>query len=132
MKNKLSYQKAKDIFFNYIVGGCIGIEFLIALLVYLVAILYIPTQNGDNIEHIHSSFLVANGNIPYKDFFQHHNPLMWYLFAPLVKVFEYNTVIIEIVCFISFLIFLKSLVYVYKINVEFLNNKFYSLKYLSR
>jgi len=125
MKNKLSYQKAKDIFFNYIVGGCIGIEFLIALLVYLVAILYIPTQNGDNIEHIHSSFLVANGNIPYKDFFQHHNPLMWYLFAPLVKVFEYNTVIIEIVCFISFLIFLKSLVYVYKINVEFLNNKFY-------
>lgn len=22
--------------------------------------------------------------IPYKDFFQHHNPLLWYLFAPFV------------------------------------------------
>lgn len=34
-------------------------------------------------EHIHSAFLVANSRIPYLDFFQHHNPLMWYLLAPV-------------------------------------------------
>lgn len=40
--------------------------------------------NGDNVEHLHSSWLVWQGYIPYKDFFQHHNPLTWYLSAPFV------------------------------------------------
>ena len=124
MQIRLLYQKIKDVIFKYVVGVGIGIEFLLALGVYILAILHIPTQNGDNIEHIHSTFLVANGGVPYKDFFQHHNPLMWYLFAPIVSLFEYNPVVIDIVCFISFLVFLKSLVYVYNISAEFLTNKF--------
>ena len=70
MQIRLLYQKIKDIFFKYIVGLGLGIEFLLALGVYILAILHIPTQNGDNIEHIHSTFLVANGEVPYKDFFQ--------------------------------------------------------------
>lgn len=40
--------------------------------------------NGDNVEHLHASWLVWMGYVPYKDFFQHHNPLTWYLFAPFV------------------------------------------------
>ena len=102
IRDRLSYQNLNDIFFRYIIGLGIALEFVLSLSVYLLAILYIPTQNGDNVEHIHSSFMVANGMVPYRDFFQHHNPLMWYMFAPLVKIFEYNVVILEIVCFISF------------------------------
>lgn len=45
---------------------------------------YILKANGDNVEHLHTSWLVWMGYIPYKDFFQHHNPLTWYLFAPFV------------------------------------------------
>lgn len=40
--------------------------------------------NGDNVEHLHTSWLIWQGYIPYKDFFQHHNPLTWYLSAPFV------------------------------------------------
>lgn len=47
-------------------------------------ILYTETGNGDNVEHLHSTWLVSQGKMPYRDFFQHHNPLMWYLFAPIV------------------------------------------------
>ncbi|MCM1324624.1 MAG: glycosyltransferase family 39 protein [Acetobacter sp.] len=46
--------------------------------------------NGDNVEHLHSSWLIWMGYIPYKDFFQHHNPLMWYLSAPFVAGFIDN------------------------------------------
>jgi hypothetical protein len=45
------------------------------------------TGNGDNVEHLHATWLVAYGSVPYKDFFQHHNPLLWYVFAPIVRHF---------------------------------------------
>lgn len=103
------------------------LDLILVSVFYSLVIAHFPTQNGDNIEHIHSSFLIANGSVPYRDFFQHHNPLLWYIFAPLVKFFQYNTTIAEIVCFISFLVFLKSLVYVYRICEEFLTDKFWAL-----
>ncbi len=41
----------------------------------------------DTFEHIHSAWLVFSGEVPYRDFFQHHNPLLWYLFAPVTGWF---------------------------------------------
>ena len=32
-------------------------------------------KTGDDVEHLHSAWLVFQGQVPYKDFFQHHNPL---------------------------------------------------------
>ncbi len=55
-----------------------------ALWFALWTILYTETGNGDNVEHLHVTWLVAHGKVPYRDFFQHHNPLMWYLFAPFI------------------------------------------------
>jgi hypothetical protein len=43
--------------------------------------------NNDEIEHIHSAWYVKNGHIPYRDFFQHHNPLLWYLLLPFLYLF---------------------------------------------
>jgi len=122
-----SYTKWKELFFKYFPLYAIWVELIIVSVFYALVVAYMPTQNGDNIEHIHSSFLVASGKVPYLDFFQHHNPLLWFLFAPVVQFFAYNATITEIVCFISFLIFLKSLVYVYRIGFEFIGNKFWSL-----
>ncbi len=121
------YNKIKNIFFKYVLNGVIGVEILLSVLLFLMIILNVPTQNGDNVEHIHSSVLVARGLIPYKDFFQHHNPLLWYVFAPIAKLFDYNATLSEVVLFISFLVFLKSLVYVYRIVEEFLANKFWGI-----
>lgn len=71
---------------------------------------YILKANGDNVEHLHASWLVWMGYIPYKDFFQHHNPLTWYLFAPFVadlidnpKIFAvFNIVGVITLCFIAY------------------------------
>lgn len=42
------------------------------------------TGNGDNVEHLHATWLVAQGKVPYKDFFEHHNPFIWLFFSPFV------------------------------------------------
>lgn len=61
------------------------------LLIYAICfaiwtIFFTETGNGDNVEHIHATWLVAYGKIPYRDFFQHHNPLLWYVFSPFFKI----------------------------------------------
>lgn len=47
---------------------------------------FVLKANGDNVEHLHTSWMVWMGFVPYKDFFQHHNPLTWYLSAPLTAL----------------------------------------------
>ncbi|MBR5598867.1 MAG: glycosyltransferase family 39 protein [Alphaproteobacteria bacterium] len=123
-KIELSKNTLKEFFLKYGVGFGIALEFVVILGIYLMLLLNVPTQNGDNVEHIHSSFLIFQGKIPYRDFFQHHNPLMWFIFAPLTGVFSYDVTISEVVGFISFLVFLKSLVYVYHLVNEFIGGKF--------
>lgn len=46
--------------------------------------------NKDEIEHIHSAWYVAHGFVPFRDFFQHHNPLLWYLIAPAIAILGDN------------------------------------------
>ncbi|MBO7333101.1 MAG: glycosyltransferase family 39 protein [Alphaproteobacteria bacterium] len=47
---------------------------------------------GDSIEHINTTWLISTGLVPYRDFFQHHHPLLWYLMIPVVNLFEtYNS-----------------------------------------
>ena len=121
------YFKIKEFFLSKGVLFLVAANVVAATLMYAFLTAYLPTQNGDNIEHIHASFLVALGQVPYRDFFQHHNPLLWYLFAPLTKFFSYNTTIVEVVCLISLLVFLKSLVYMYRISAEFLGSKRWGL-----
>ena len=40
--------------------------------------------DADEIEHVHSTWYVLNGALPYVDFFQHHHSLLWYCLAPLL------------------------------------------------
>lgn len=112
---------------KYAASVALWIDLILVTVLYAQMAAHVPTQNGDNIEHIHSSFLIARGYVPYLDFFQHHNPLLWYLFAPLVGLLAYNATITEIVCIISLLLFLKSLVFVYRISAEFLSDKLWGL-----
>lgn len=124
---KITYQQVKDWGINWLPKAALVLDLVLVAIFYVLVIAHLPTQNGDNIEHIHSSFMVAIGQVPYRDFFQHHNPLLWYIFAPLAKILAYDTTIAEIVCLISFLVFLKSLVYVYRLAAEFLTDKFWAL-----
>lgn len=125
--NKEKYHNIKEALLGKGVMILVAVNVVAATVMYALLTAYMPTQNGDNIEHIHASFLVVLGQVPYRDFFQHHNPFLWYLFAPLTKLFSYNTTIVEVVCLISLLVFLKSLVYVYRIGAEFLGSTRWAL-----
>lgn len=89
----------------------------IALLIIFYASIFSGFQIVDEFEHLHASWLVSIGNIPYLDFFEHHNPLLWYISAPIVSLFYNNAIIFYIMRFVSFIISLLTLLYVYKITL---------------
>lgn len=37
----------------------------------------------DEVEHLHAAWAIAQGQVPYRDFFQNHTPLLYYLLAPV-------------------------------------------------
>ena len=38
----------------------------------------------DEWEHMQASWMIGQGMVPFRDFFEHHHPLMWYLTAPFL------------------------------------------------
>ena len=78
----------KPLKYNVLLEYFIRIVSAILVLYYIGfmvwTIFYTETGNGDNVEHLHSTWLISQGKIPYKDFFQHHNPLLWFVFSPLL------------------------------------------------
>lgn len=78
---------------------------------------------GDVMEHIKASYKVYNGEIPYRDFFEHHNPLLWYLTGWIVNLFIGNITVIYWVDYITYLFFLIGVYYAYKTIIEFLGHK---------
>ncbi len=90
-------------------------------------VFFTETGNGDNVEHIHATWLVAYGKIPYKDFFQHHNPLLWYLFAPVIRLFGNPMAILDAAHGISLLAGVMAFFVVYKISTRFFASGFAAL-----
>lgn len=62
--------------------------------------------NQDEIEAIHTTWKVVFEGKIYTDFFQPHHPFLYYLLAPILKIFGPTTNIIYIFRFIIFLFFL--------------------------
>ena len=89
----------------------------------LCAILYATVFSGfqivDEFEHLHASWLVSIGKIPYVDFFEHHHPLLWYLSAPIVKLFYNNAIIFYVMRGICFTASLLCVWFIYKIALFF-------------
>ncbi len=103
-----------NIFFILQIIGAIILSFWI--------LFYHQPKTGDDVEHLHSAWLVWQGKVPYIDFFQHHNPLMWYLFAPVVGWFAYDIVVFDVVRIISTLLLFLNLYIVAKIIHKFASN----------
>ena len=99
-----------------------------AVLFYIIAfgvwtIFYTETANGDNVEHIHSTWLISQGKVPYRDFFQHHNPLVWYLFSPLFKVLPNVLTMLDVAHGIALLAGFFTFYIVYRICIRFFASK---------
>ncbi len=64
------------ILWGFIVAGC-------SLQAY-----EIPNRgiDPDELEHLHAAYCVSRGDIPYRDFFEHHGPALYYFVLPLMKI----------------------------------------------
>ncbi len=55
------------------------------MIVLLAATSEIREFDPDEFQHLQVAWLVASGEIPYKDFFEHHTPLYHFLISPLLS-----------------------------------------------
>lgn len=110
--------------FDKIINILLSLYLLFCAGLLLWVVIYSGSGDGDTLEHVHSSWLVYHGKLPYKDFFQHHNPLLWYIGAPLVGFYEYSLRAVDAVNILTVIATLIMLFYVYRLHKDFLSNTF--------
>ena len=49
----------------------------------LVTLHFLHPLNWDELEFFRATAWIAEGRLPFRDFWEHHTPLVWFLFAPL-------------------------------------------------
>ena len=115
-------QQIKD-FDDYSFMNILKIFFFISGIIIFYGLIYSGFQIVDEFEHLHASWMVAEGKIPYRDFFEHHHPLLWYFSAPIVSFFYENAIIFYVMRAISTIASIITLVYIYKISLFFTDKK---------
>lgn len=92
----------------------------IAELLMMLFVFYFHYLCMDHAEHIHASWLVWQGKIPYRDFFEHHNPLLWFLMAPVTAAFYKKAIILYVCKVITALVYMIMFAGFYKICRRYL------------
>ncbi len=69
-----------------------GTRAVFLALLGLAAVLWLGTivnkmLDEDESQHLHAAWLVAQGKVPFADFWEHHTPGLYYLLAPLTQAF---------------------------------------------
>lgn len=59
---------------------------LSAAIVRLVPLQWLHPLNWDEIEYFQATTWIGLGRLPYRDFWEHHTPLLWFLFAPFTRL----------------------------------------------
>ncbi|HWW60647.1 MAG TPA: hypothetical protein VN181_04695, partial [Thermoanaerobaculia bacterium] len=57
-----------------------------AALVRLIPLQWLHPLNWDEIEFYRATDWIARGLVPYRDFWEHHTPLAWFVFAPVTML----------------------------------------------
>src|SRR5687768_7795896 len=64
------------------------------LLLFIPAVLFAAVElqwghpiEWDEIEFYRATRWIAEGRVPFRDFWEHHVPLQWFLFAPAAAIF---------------------------------------------
>lgn len=55
----------------------------ISIAVRLFAMAYLHPLNWDEVEYFRATDWVRQGLVPFRDFWEHHSPLQWFVFAPI-------------------------------------------------
>ena len=59
---------------------------LLATAFFVAELQWARTIGWDEVEYYRATRWVAEGRVPFRDFWEHHLPLQWYLFAPLAAI----------------------------------------------
>lgn len=65
--------------------------------VVLIVMVFTYPIASDEIEHVHAGWLVAQGHVPYRDFFEHHHPLLWFVIAGLLPFLPESSVALIVI-----------------------------------
>ncbi len=61
---------------------------LTAALVRLIPLQWLHPLQWDELEFFRATKWIAEGRVPYRDFWEHHTPLAWMLFAPFARIID--------------------------------------------
>lgn len=106
------------------------IELVILFCIVVACVLYGAfgrSLGGDEREHTYATFLIYRGMIPYRDFFEHHHPLMWYMCYPLVALFYDSAYIWYAIRSFALLLLVFDCFFIVKICQLISQNRFYSV-----
>lgn len=59
---------------------------LSAAIVRLIPLQWLHPLHWDEIEFFQAASWIGQGRLPYRDFWEHHTPLLWFLFAPFTRL----------------------------------------------
>jgi len=97
------------------------------LLLISFSLIYFITNTSfdhDEIEHLHASWLIANGSMPYIDFFEHHHPTLWFMLSPLMAVISNYSIATIGIRFLFIINLLLSATLLYTFNKEFIQSNY--------
>lgn len=78
----------------------------------------------DDLEHLHASYFISQGLMPYRDFFEHHHPLFLFILAPFIKIMPQNAVLtLYTARTLMLMISCGTFYYLYQISTRFLGGK---------
>ena len=94
------------------------------LLSVILFLIYGANLLCDELEHLRAGYLISIGLHPYSDFFEHHHPLLWWIFAPIISVFPHNQFLLFYIArTLTTLVSCGSAYYIYQISKRFLGGK---------
>ncbi len=73
----------------------VGIALLVATFGPRLWLLRIRAFDADEFEHLHASWLLSKGLLPYRDYFEHHTPALYFFLAPVFTFFNVETSLAE-------------------------------------
>ncbi len=92
-----------------------ALALILLALAIRVPLLVNAGPESDEVSHLHSSWAVAQGQVPYRDFWQMHPPLLYYVVAPVFALMGEDLRIIYVGRLIMFLCILLILFQIYRI-----------------
>jgi hypothetical protein len=91
-----------------VAGSAAGLRFVPLAAIVLAGVplllrlrlLRVRSFDADEFQHLHSAWSISKGLLPYRDYFEHHMPLLHLLSAPLFSLFEVETSSDEAIAFL--------------------------------